>query len=72
MYDTKEAFLYSQKERKKHKSHCEELNSSLDLSQKYNKCASIQREIIMIRDAEHNIIGDFKDIRNQKSNIFEK
>ena len=50
----------------KHKRHCEELNSALDLSQKYNKKdASIQREINMIREAAHNTIGHLKDLLNE-------
>ena len=55
----------------KHKKHCEELNSDLDLSQKYNKkYASIQREINMIRD--QNTIGHLKDLLNKKNKIVDR
>ena len=48
------------------------LNSFLDLSQKYNKNASIQREIKMIREAAHNTIGHLKDLLNKNNKIFER
>ena len=51
----------------KHKSHCEELNSAQDLSQKYNKKdASIQLEIKMIREAAQNTIGHLKYISSTR------
>ena len=57
----------------KHKRHCEELNSALDLSQKYNKKdASIQREINMIREAAQNTIGHMKDFPNKKNKMVER
>ena len=57
----------------KHKMYCEELNSALDLSQKFNKKdALIQREINMIRKAAHNNIDHLKDLLNEKNKIFER
>ena len=57
----------------KHKRHCEELNSALDLSQIYNKkYASIQHEINMIREAAYNTIGLLKYILNEKNKIVER
>ena len=69
---TKEALLHAQQEIEKHKRHCEELNNDLDLSQKYKKDASIQREINMIREAAQNTIGHLKDLLNEKNNIVER
>ena len=57
----------------KRKRHFEELNSALDLSQKYNKNdASIQREINMIRKASQNTIGHLKYLLNKKNKIVER
>ena len=56
----------------KHKRHCEELNSALDLSQKFKRDASIQREINMIIEAAQNTIGHLKDLINEKNKIVER
>ena len=56
----------------KHKRHCEELNSAVDLLQKYKRYASIQREINMIREAAQNTIGHLKDLLNKKNKIVER
>ena len=57
----------------KHKRHCEELNSALDLSQKNNKKdASIQREINMIREAAQNTIGYLKYLLNKNNKTVDR
>ena len=59
--------LHVHQEVDKHKRHCEELNTFLDLSQKCKKEASIKIEINMIKQAAHNIIGNIKYILNEKN-----
>ena len=63
-------FTHIKKE--EHNSNHEELNSALDLLQKYKRDASIQREINMIREAAHNIIVHIKYILNEKNKLFER
>ena len=65
--------INKRQEIKKQKGHCEELNSSIYLLQKYNKKdASIQREIKMIREAAQNTIYHLKDLLNENNEIVER
>ena len=51
----------------------QEINSALDLLQKYiKKYASIQREIKVIIEAAYNTIGHIKDLLNKQNKIVEK
>ena len=61
---TKESLLHTQQEIYKQNIHCEKLNSALNLLQKYNKYAPIQREINMIREAAENSIDHIKALFN--------
>ena len=61
--------LHTQNKKEKRKRHYEELNSFLDLLQKYKRDASIQRVINMIREDAHNTIGNIKYLLNEKNKL---